>query len=128
MWKNIFMLFLLGGIISIVLNVIQVEYKFSNNFGLFLQNIWWVIPLCGLGAVYIGLMYPYVDSKFGELHNTDREWTSVIRCVGFFLGLNHLSSVINSKTLFLLTNFNKACFFPSHRSLHFQAIIISFYY
>jgi hypothetical protein len=38
-------------------------------------------------------MYPYIDHKLGECHHFDREWTTIIRCVGLFFGLNHLCAV-----------------------------------
>lgn len=41
----------------------------------------------------IGLLYPCIDSRVGEPHRFKREWSSVMRCVAVFVGINHASAV-----------------------------------
>jgi len=41
----------------------------------------------------IGLLYPRIDSFLGEPHKFKREWSSVMRCVAVFVGINHASAV-----------------------------------
>lgn len=41
----------------------------------------------------IGLLYPCIDSRLGEPHKFKREWSSVMRCVAVFVGINHASAV-----------------------------------
>lgn len=108
-------LFILGSILSFVLNILQMEYKsnlFPSNVLSFFQTIWWAIPVCGLAAgiklylfflsifiyvfffkVYIGISYPYFDHKLGQCHHNDRDWTLIIRCISVFIGFNHLCAV-----------------------------------
>lgn len=44
-------------------------------------------------AAMIGLLYPCIDSRLGEPHKFKREWSSVMRCVAVFVGINHASAV-----------------------------------
>lgn len=41
----------------------------------------------------IGLLYPCIDRRLGEPHQFKREWSSVMRCVAVFVGINHASAV-----------------------------------
>jgi len=43
--------------------------------------------------VIIGLLYPFFDYKLGEAHKYRREWSSVMRCIAVFVGINHASAV-----------------------------------
>lgn len=127
-------LFVTGSLFSLPLNLLQIQRHF-NLFPAFFQqdevlnlSSWWTSVLCGVTAVIIGLMYPYLDellSKSQQLqhchhdqlnfypdqlhsqqpydkqhytHNTPphqaREWSSVMRCVAIFVGINHASAKI----------------------------------
>lgn len=44
-------------------------------------------------AAMIGLLYPCIDRRLGEPHKFKREWSSVMRCVAVFVGINHASAV-----------------------------------
>jgi len=58
---------------------------------MFMQNTWWAIVICGAAAVFIGYCSPFLDHRLaGECHHNDREAASIVRCVAFFFGLNHL--------------------------------------
>lgn len=46
----------------------------------------------------IGLLYPCIDSRLGEPHKFKREWSSVMRCVAVFVGINHASAVSSRST------------------------------
>lgn len=41
----------------------------------------------------VGLLYPCVDKKLGKAPPFQPEWTSVLRCVAIFVGINHASAV-----------------------------------
>ncbi|XP_067891225.1 insulin-induced gene 2 protein isoform X2 [Heterodontus francisci] len=43
----------------------------------------------------IGLLYPCIDSHLGEPHKFKREWSSVMRCVAVFVGINHASAKVD---------------------------------
>ncbi len=51
---RVFILFSLGLVIGLVLNILQMEYKTNllgpTNIVLFLHNTWWVLPSCGIAA------------------------------------------------------------------------------
>ena len=44
-------------------------------------------------VVGVGLLYPLVDKKLGRRHKLKTEWSSVMRCVAVFVGINHASAV-----------------------------------
>ena len=45
-------------------------------------------------SAFIGLLYPVFDERFGETPSDGkREWSSVMRCVAVFVGINHASAV-----------------------------------
>ena len=46
-----------------------------------------------VSSAMIGLLYPCIDSRLGEPHKFKREWSSVMRCVAVFVGINHASAV-----------------------------------
>lgn len=46
-----------------------------------------------VSSALIGLLYPCIDSRLGEPHKFKREWSSVMRCVAVFVGINHASAV-----------------------------------
>ncbi|XP_045682148.1 insulin-induced gene 2 protein isoform X2 [Phyllostomus hastatus] len=43
----------------------------------------------------IGLLYPCIDKHLGEPHKFKREWSSVMRCVAVFVGINHASAKVD---------------------------------
>lgn len=91
-------LFLIGIVMALVLNLLQVQ----NNVTLFppetLDSIsssaWWVAPFCGSAAVLVGLLYPCIDDKLGETPYYKREWSHVMRCLAVFVGINHACAKI----------------------------------
>lgn len=98
------LLFITGCFFAVVINLLQVQ----NNITLFpadtswtyklLYSVWWVPPSVGAGAAIIGIAYPCFD----EIHVFDLTkkepigWSSVIRCVAVFVGINHASAVSSS--------------------------------
>ncbi len=58
-----------------------------------LSYTWWIPIIMGAFACLIGLIYPCFDIKYGEPHYFRRDWTSVVRCVAVFVGINHFISV-----------------------------------
>ena len=49
----------------------------------------------GTGAVIIGMAYPLFDEihVFDEAKKEPIGWSSVIRCIAVFVGINHASAV-----------------------------------
>ena len=41
----------------------------------------------------VGLLYPHVDKMLGRPHKFKTEWSSVMRCIAVFVGINHASAV-----------------------------------
>lgn len=52
----------------------------------------------------IGLLYPCMDRHLGEPHKFKREWSSVMRCVAVFVGINHASAVSCNQMTLVVTN------------------------
>ncbi|KAF3842682.1 hypothetical protein F7725_001531 [Dissostichus mawsoni] len=50
---------------------------------------------CGTASAGIGLLYPFIDRRLGEPHKFKREWSSVMRCVAVFVGINHASAKVD---------------------------------
>lgn len=59
------------------------------------SSAWWVPPCCGTASAVIGLLYPCIDRHLGEPHKFKREWSSVMRCVAVFVGINHASAKVD---------------------------------
>lgn len=51
----------------------------------------------------IGLLYPCMDRHLGEPHKFKREWSSVMRCVAVFVGINHASAVSYTAVMLPIT-------------------------
>ena len=49
--------------------------------------------MTGCCAAVIGLLYPYLDDILGEKRGRKQEWSSVMRCIAVFVGINHASAV-----------------------------------
>ncbi|KAG9471927.1 hypothetical protein GDO78_022221 [Eleutherodactylus coqui] len=92
-----FLLFLIGVFLALVLNLLQVQRNVTlfppDVLSSLLSSAWWVPLCCGTAAAAIGLLYPYIDRHLGEPHKFKREWSSVMRCVAVFVGINHASAV-----------------------------------
>lgn len=91
-------LFTVGVFFSLVLNLLQVQQEvtiFPEVFDNLFKSAWWVPPSCGTAAAIIGLLYPFFDRKLGEPHTYKREWSSVMRCIAVFVGINHASAKID---------------------------------
>jgi len=52
-----------------------------------------LVPVTGCCAAVIGLLYPYLDDILGEKRGRKQEWSSVMRCIAVFVGINHASAV-----------------------------------
>lgn len=92
-------LFTLGVFFALVLNLLQVQRQVTvfppEVLASFFSSAWWVAPSCGTAAAVIGLLYPYLDHLLGEEVGTKGEWSSVMRCVAVFVGINHASAKID---------------------------------
>ncbi|XP_065191226.1 insulin-induced gene 1 protein-like [Sycon ciliatum] len=81
-------LFSVGILCSMVLNPLQIQHRVTT-LSMF---TWWVAPCCGAAAVFIGLVYPCVDDCVGHGDSAIlTDWTSVMRCLVVFLGINQAS-------------------------------------
>ncbi|TRY88871.1 hypothetical protein DNTS_016950, partial [Danionella cerebrum] len=93
------LLFSIGVGLSLLLNLLQTQ----RNVTLFpaetgsqtLRCAWWVPACCGAAAALIGLLYPCLDRCVGEPLRLKSEWSSVIRCLAVFVGINHASAKVD---------------------------------
>ncbi|BFZ01217.1 hypothetical protein BsWGS_04256 [Bradybaena similaris] len=92
-------LFLIGVFFALVLNLLQVQRQVTvfppEVLASLFSSAWWIPPSCGTAAAIIGLLYPCLDKKLGEELHYKREWSSVMRCVAVFVGINHASAKID---------------------------------
>uniref|UniRef100_G3N9F3 Insulin-induced gene protein n=1 Tax=Gasterosteus aculeatus aculeatus TaxID=481459 RepID=G3N9F3_GASAC len=93
------MLFSVGVFLALVLNLLQVQRNVTlfppDVISSIFSSAWWVPPCCGTASALIGLLYPCIDSRLGEPHKFKREWSSVMRCVAVFVGINHASAKVD---------------------------------
>ncbi|XP_046349860.1 insulin-induced gene 2 protein-like [Haliotis cracherodii] len=92
-------LFSIGVFFALVLNLLQVQRQVTvfppEVLASLFSSAWWVPPSCGTAAAVIGLLYPCLDHRLGETPSFKREWSSVMRCVAVFVGINHASAKID---------------------------------
>uniref|UniRef100_A0A673THD9 Insulin-induced gene protein n=1 Tax=Suricata suricatta TaxID=37032 RepID=A0A673THD9_SURSU len=90
-------LFFIGVFLALVLNLLQIQRNVTlfppDVIASIFSSAWWVPPCCGTASAAIGLLYPCIDRHLGEPHKFKREWSSVMRCVAVFVGINHASAV-----------------------------------
>nr|UQJ81891.1 insulin-induced protein [Sinonovacula constricta] len=93
-------LFLFGVFFSLVLNLLQVHRELlepGQEPGKFdhYESSWWVLPACGMTAAFVGLIYPFLDSRLEEPFKYRGEWSNVLRCMALFVGINHASAKLD---------------------------------
>ncbi|XP_005089234.1 insulin-induced gene 2 protein isoform X2 [Aplysia californica] len=92
-------LFSIGVFFALVLNLLQIQRQVTvfppEVLASLFSSAWWIPPSCGTAAAVIGLLYPCLDEKLGEELMYKREWSSVMRCVAVFVGINHASAKID---------------------------------
>ncbi|XP_054882152.1 insulin-induced gene 2 protein-like [Poeciliopsis prolifica] len=93
------MLFFVGVFLALVLNLLQVQRNVTlfhpDVISSIFSSVWWVPPSCGTASAMIGMLYPCIDRRLGKPHNFKREWSSVMRCVAVFVGINHASAKVD---------------------------------
>ncbi|XP_054878368.1 insulin-induced gene 2 protein-like isoform X1 [Poeciliopsis prolifica] len=102
------MLFFVGVFLALVLNLLQVQRNVTlfhpDVISSIFSSVWWVPPSCGTASAFcvvlsstamIGMLYPCIDRRLGKPHNFKREWSSVMRCVAVFVGINHASAKVD---------------------------------
>ncbi|ETE72587.1 Insulin-induced 2-like protein [Ophiophagus hannah] len=89
-------LFLIGVFLALILNLLQIQRNVTlfppDVISSIFSSAWWVPLGCGTASAVIGLLYPCMDRHLGEPHKFKREWSSVMRCVAVFVGINHASA------------------------------------
>uniref|UniRef100_A0A8C0S0G0 Insulin-induced gene protein n=1 Tax=Canis lupus familiaris TaxID=9615 RepID=A0A8C0S0G0_CANLF len=92
-------LFFIGVFLALVLNLLQIQRNVTlfppDVIASIFSSAWWVPPCCGTASAVIGLLYPCIDRHLGEPHKFKREWSSVMRCVAVFVGINHASAKVD---------------------------------
>lgn len=92
-------LFFVGVFLALVLNLLQIQRNVTlfppDVISSIFSSAWWVPLCCGTASAVIGLLYPCIDRHLGEPHNFKREWSSVMRCVAVFVGINHASAKVD---------------------------------
>ncbi|KAF9099504.1 Insulin-induced protein 1 protein [Mortierella sp. AD031] len=96
-------LFVLGFVFSLVIDHLQAQHRLiqyptqtaalSNMYRLW-DTASWLPPTCGASAVLIGTIYPLGDYLWWgqRVHRNNRDWSSVMRCFGGFIGVNYAAS------------------------------------
>src|SRR4051812_42719077 len=98
-------LFVLGFAFSVVIDVLQMQNSGSAHrrpreyaqvstaaeVARLFHTASWVPPVCGLGAVLVGTLFPLLDYLWGSVPHGFRDWTSVVRyarrdMLGFLFG------------------------------------------
>ncbi|KAI3382228.1 hypothetical protein SNEBB_003690 [Seison nebaliae] len=93
-WR-IIILFAFGTSLAIVLNLLQFERKVTNFPKNFLISSWWVPIACGFAAVLIGIWFPWMDDQLEGWEDSRRlDWSSIIRCIALFVGINQATAKI----------------------------------
>jgi len=71
---------------------------------LLFKGNWWVAPIVGAVAAAIGLIWPFLESRVVHWKSSlpVPEWTGVLRCSAFFVGINHASAKIEFPSTFQL--------------------------
>ncbi|RKO89849.1 insulin-induced protein family, partial [Blyttiomyces helicus] len=89
-------LFLLGFAFSVIIDHLQKEHgitRYPSDVSQLFDSASWVPISCGLSAVLVGTLYPVLDWTWGARpHRFNREWSSVLRCCGGFIGVNYAAS------------------------------------
>ena len=72
----------------------------------------------------IGLLYPFLDKHLDEPYRYQGEWSSVMRCVAVFVGINHASAVSFKilKMLLFMTILNGLFIDLSHVEFMFSSL------
>lgn len=115
-------LFFIGAAFALVLNLLQRQRKVvffpPGMFSDVLESAWWLLPSCGFAATVIGLLYPCMDSALRRRQEISsaavaaavpaskgrrHEWSSVMRCIAVFVGINHASAKISFDSTFQLS-------------------------
>ncbi|KAG0248031.1 Insulin-induced protein 1 protein [Mortierella polycephala] len=90
-------LFILGFVFSLIIDHLQTQHQlveYPSNRHQFWDTASWLPPTCGASAVLIGTIYPLGDYLWWgkRVHRNSRDWSSVMRCMGGFIGVNYAAS------------------------------------
>ncbi|KAF8938376.1 Insulin-induced protein 1 protein [Dissophora ornata] len=90
-------LFVLGFLFSLVIDHLQTQHnlvKHPSNMHQLWDTASWLPPTCGISAVLVGTVYPLGDYLWWgrRVQGTSRDWSSVMRCFGGFIGVNYAAS------------------------------------
>ncbi|KAF8987982.1 Insulin-induced protein 1 protein [Haplosporangium bisporale] len=90
-------LFLLGFVFSLVIDHLQTQHhlvEYPSNISQLWDTASWLPPTCGASAVLIGTIYPLGDYFWWgkRVERNSRDWSSVMRCMGGFIGVNYAAS------------------------------------
>ncbi|KAF9580820.1 Insulin-induced protein 2 protein, partial [Lunasporangiospora selenospora] len=96
-------LFVLGFVFSLLIDHLQaqhqlMEYPGKGSLGGIHSHLWdtasWLPPTCGASAVLVGTIYPLGDYLWWgrQVKHSGRDWSSVMRCMGGFIGVNYAAS------------------------------------
>ncbi|KAI8823568.1 insulin-induced protein-domain-containing protein [Fimicolochytrium jonesii] len=89
-------LFILGFAFSIIIDLFLQEHditRYPRNVSQLFSTASWVPLCCGSSALLIGTLHPLLDyALFGRPHKYNRDWSSVMRCCGGFIGVNYAAT------------------------------------
>ncbi|KAI7819614.1 insulin-induced protein-domain-containing protein [Gamsiella multidivaricata] len=90
-------LFVLGFVFSLIIDHLQTQHQlveYPSNVPHLWDTASWLPPTCGASAVLIGTIYPLGDYLWWgrRVRRNGRDWSSVMRCLGGFIGVNYAAS------------------------------------
>ncbi|KAI9354869.1 insulin-induced protein family, partial [Zopfochytrium polystomum] len=90
------LLFALGFLFAVIIDHLQKEHnitRYPPNIPKLFSSASWMPLCCGFAGCLVGTLYPYLDTFFLQRpQRLRREWSSVIRCCGGFIGVNYAAS------------------------------------
>eukprot|EP00123_Amoebidium_parasiticum_P019864 comp34742_c0_seq1/m.47306 comp34742_c0_seq1/g.47306 ORF comp34742_c0_seq1/g.47306 comp34742_c0_seq1/m.47306 type:complete len:252 (-) comp34742_c0_seq1:669-1424(-) len=96
-------LFAVGIMFALLFNLLLKQHHVYTEYGVESSSLvfsckWWMPPCFGLASIIIGLGHPLLDSLLDSPHLYKREWSSVIRCLGLFIGLGYAGAKLPNVT------------------------------
>lgn len=90
---RITVLFLSGVFFSLLFTSLLIQREVTSLSTELLNDmvisVWWVPIAAGLLSLSVGMLYPKVDSIYGQKPVLQCDWPSLIRCCIIFFGINH---------------------------------------
>jgi hypothetical protein len=92
--SRISILFFLGLLFSIIIDHLQAQHNITSypTTPTILSSTHWLPLVSGFSAILVAFCFPLLDLTVGKKERVKRDWSSVIRCCGGFIGVNYAAS------------------------------------